>query len=192
MKGTKRPDYVFIVVTLLGKDLQALRCEQVGRHFSLSTAVRVGMQTLNAIEQVHRCGFVSRDIKPDNFAVGLRENQQNKTIFIIDFGLAKKYIDEDGDHFAFRGVVGWRGTVRYGSLNAHKRLDLSRRDDIESWLYFLVEITNGALPWRRIVGNFQSFSFKVAFFGICISLLIYISHLCAYLKGGDVRLAIVE
>lgn len=44
--------------------------------------------------------------------------------------------------------VGWRGTTRYGSLQAHLKQDLSRKDDVESWFYLLVELSKGSLPWR--------------------------------------------
>uniref|UniRef100_A0A914S3D7 Protein kinase domain-containing protein n=1 Tax=Parascaris equorum TaxID=6256 RepID=A0A914S3D7_PAREQ len=110
--GTQKPRYMFIVMPVLGKDLHTLRHEQLNKRFS--------------------CGFISRDIKPGNFAVGLREEMQHRTIFLFDFGLAKKHSDRDGNEYASRGVVGWRGTTRYGSLKAHERLDLGRRDDIES------------------------------------------------------------
>uniref|UniRef100_A0A0M3HV21 Protein kinase domain-containing protein n=1 Tax=Ascaris lumbricoides TaxID=6252 RepID=A0A0M3HV21_ASCLU len=159
-KGTQKPRYMFIVMPILGKDLHTLRHEQLSKRFSLRTSIIVGMQTLAAIEELHRqaefhqfvgsCGFISRDIKPGNFAVGLREEMQHRTIFLFDFGLAKKHSDRDGNEYASRGVVGWRGTTRYGSLKAHERLDLGRRDDIESWFYVLVEITSGTLPWRHV------------------------------------------
>ncbi|KAL4001626.1 Protein kinase domain family protein [Acanthocheilonema viteae] len=148
--GSEKPDYIFIVIPLLGKDLHKLRNEQINRRFSLCTAVQVGLQTLKAIEELHLSHFISRDIKPGNFMVGLRENQQHKTIFLIDFGLAKKYVDKNGKLLPSRGEVGWRGTTRYGSLKAHLRLDLARRDDLESWFYLLVEITRGSLPWRHV------------------------------------------
>uniref|UniRef100_A0A914ZH05 Protein kinase domain-containing protein n=1 Tax=Parascaris univalens TaxID=6257 RepID=A0A914ZH05_PARUN len=148
--GIAKPDFVFIVITLVGKDLHKLRNEQYERRFSLSTAIRVGTECFKAIEELHGCGYISRDIKPGNFAVGLREYQQHRTIFLFDFGLAKRYLDKNGNHLASRGEVGWRGTTRYGSLKAHQRLDLGRRDDLESWFYLLVEITRGTLPWRHV------------------------------------------
>ncbi|VDO41785.1 unnamed protein product, partial [Onchocerca flexuosa] len=54
-----------------------------------------------------------------------------------------------------RGEIGWRGTTRYGSLNAHYRQDLARRDDLESWFYMTVEFTKGSLPWRSINDRLQ-------------------------------------
>uniref|UniRef100_A0A915ARE9 Protein kinase domain-containing protein n=1 Tax=Parascaris univalens TaxID=6257 RepID=A0A915ARE9_PARUN len=149
-KGSKKPDYVFVVMPLLGKDLHKLQHEQITRRFSLSTSIFVAMQTLAAIEELHTCGFISRDIKPSNFAIGRYEDRQHRTIFLLDFGLAKRYLDIEGKHHPSRGEVGWRGTTRYGSLKAHQKLDLGRRDDLESWFYFLVEITSGALPWRCV------------------------------------------
>lgn len=65
------------------------------------------------------------------------------------------YVTVRFQHFAIippRPKAGWRGTTRYGSLNAHHRRDLSRRDDLESWLYVIIELTKGALPWRLITG----------------------------------------
>uniref|UniRef100_A0A915AQ48 Protein kinase domain-containing protein n=1 Tax=Parascaris univalens TaxID=6257 RepID=A0A915AQ48_PARUN len=92
-KGSKKPDYVFVVMPLLGKDLHKLQHEQITRRFSLSTSIFVAMQTLAAIEELHTCGFISRDIKPSNFAIGRYEDRQHRTIFLLDFGLAKRYLD---------------------------------------------------------------------------------------------------
>uniref|UniRef100_A0A8R1TMD2 Protein kinase domain-containing protein n=1 Tax=Onchocerca volvulus TaxID=6282 RepID=A0A8R1TMD2_ONCVO len=149
--GAVKPDFVFMVVTLLGKDLYKLRNEQPDRHFSISSAIRVGIHTCKAIEELHNCGFLSRDIKPGNYAVGLEINKQHRRFFLFDFGLARRYLDKNGKHQKSRGEIGWRGTTRYGSLKAHQKQDLGRRDDLESWFYCLVEITCGMLPWRHVV-----------------------------------------
>ncbi|UMM14141.1 hypothetical protein L5515_002072 [Caenorhabditis briggsae] len=149
--GTKLKDFDYMMITLLGKDLHKLRCELPERKFSINTALRIGIQTLKACEELHRIGFVSRDVKPGNFAPGVKANRQSRTIFMYDFGLARRYIDKNNQIIGSRKEVGWRGTTRYGSLNAHKRQDLGRRDDLESWFYGLVEMTRGTLPWRNIV-----------------------------------------
>uniref|UniRef100_A0A1I7XUC3 Protein kinase domain-containing protein n=1 Tax=Heterorhabditis bacteriophora TaxID=37862 RepID=A0A1I7XUC3_HETBA len=120
--GSNKPDYVFMVMTLLYKDLHKLRSEMPERRFGISTALRLGMQAFRAIEELHRMGFISRDIKPGNFAPGQRSNKQGKIIFMYDFGLARRYLDKD----------------------------LGRRDDLESWFYMLIEITRGTLPWRLV------------------------------------------
>ncbi|KHJ93614.1 hypothetical protein OESDEN_06473, partial [Oesophagostomum dentatum] len=99
---------------------------------------------------LHKIGYLSRDIKPGNFAPGHKCNKQSKIIFLYDFGLARKYLDKSGNVIPARKDIGWRGTTRYGSLTAHMRQDLGRRDDLESWFYMTVEMTRGTLPWRLV------------------------------------------
>ncbi|CAB3405180.1 unnamed protein product [Caenorhabditis bovis] len=144
--GTVRKEFNYMIITLLYKDLYRLRSEMANRSFSLNTSTKIALDTLEAIEELHSIGFLSRDVKPSNFAPG--EQQKHKTIFMFDFGLAKKFVDRENRKLKSRGEVGWRGTVRYGSLNAHKRLDLGRRDDIECWFYMLIEMYVSELPWR--------------------------------------------
>ncbi|VDL76511.1 unnamed protein product [Nippostrongylus brasiliensis] len=76
---------------------------------------------------------------------------------LIDYvSSMKKYIYlRNGKLIPARKDVGWRGTTRYGSLVAHERQDLSRRDDVESWFYMSVEMTRGTLPWRLVTGRTQ-------------------------------------
>lgn len=150
--GANKPYYTFVVMTLLGKDLHHLRSEMPGKRFSLATSLRIAKQTIDALEELHNCGYISRDFKPGNLAPGV--GRERKNIFMYDFGLARKFVDKAGNIMPSRGEVGWRGTQRYGSLNAHLRMDLGRRDDVESWMYMLLEFSRGALPWRMINGNY--------------------------------------
>lgn len=42
------------------------------------------------------------------------------------------------------------GNIRYMSRSSHKWLERSRKDDLESWLYMIVEffLTTSSLPWE--------------------------------------------
>lgn len=59
-----------------------------------------------------------RDIKPQNFLVGYTKSKQS-LIYIIDFGLAKKYKDSNGKHIPMATKINITGTVRYASINTH-------------------------------------------------------------------------
>ncbi|KAJ1369613.1 hypothetical protein KIN20_031102 [Parelaphostrongylus tenuis] len=95
--GLNKPDYEYVVMTLLFKDLHKLRSEMPDKRFTISTSLRLSMQSIKAIEKLHKLGYVSRDIKPGNFAPGHRCNKQSETIYLYDFGLSRKYIDRASD-----------------------------------------------------------------------------------------------
>lgn len=120
----------FIVMTMLGPSLQALRKERRSQCFSLSTALRVGQQSLEAVKEIHDVGFLHRDLKPANLAVGRAE--QSRIVYLLDFGIARKYREDNGELRKARKRAGFRGTLRYAPLNCHRQKELSRRDDLES------------------------------------------------------------
>uniref|UniRef100_A0AC35GJV1 Protein kinase domain-containing protein n=1 Tax=Panagrolaimus sp. PS1159 TaxID=55785 RepID=A0AC35GJV1_9BILA len=105
-----------------------------------------------AIEELHKVGFVHRDIKPSNFAIARKSNQQ-RTIYIYDFGLCRSFIvSTDGGKTTKlrdpRKNVPFKGTVRYCSLNVHRFEEYGRHDDLWSMLYMIVEMYAGSLPWK--------------------------------------------
>ena len=136
-------------MSLQGKNLAELRRNQIKGNFSLQTTILLGMQMLDAIEAIHSVGFLHRDIKPSNFAMGLTEENRRK-VFMLDFGLARQYIAPSGEVRSPRPVAGFRGTIRYASLSAHKNREMGRHDDLWSLFYVLVEFVVGQLPWRRM------------------------------------------
>lgn len=96
---------------------------------------------------MHSLNLIHRDIKPDNFSFSI--NQKNKTLYIFDFGLSKYYRDAKNKiHIPYKELNKLTGTVRYASLNTHKGIEQSRRDDLESALYSIVYMFNGKLPWQ--------------------------------------------
>ena len=109
----------------------------------------IGIQIITRLEQIHRKGFVHRDIKANNFTIG-RGDKAN-IVYIIDFGLAKKYKDlKTGQHIAIRGGKSLVGTARYASIASHDGYEQCRRDDLESLGYLLLYFLRGKLPWQGI------------------------------------------
>lgn len=84
-----------------------------------------------------------------NFSIG-RLSHNSRLVYMLDFGLARQFTTGTGEVRPPRSAAGFRGTVRYASVNAHKNKEMGRHDDLWSLFYMLVEFVNGQLPWRKI------------------------------------------
>ena len=71
-------------------------------------------------------------------------------IFIIDFGLAKRYVQKDGKHIPYRENKNLTGTARYASMNTHLGIEQGRRDDLECLGYVILYFLRGVLPWQNL------------------------------------------
>ena len=161
--GCGRTDRInYMIMTLLGPNLSELRKQQPKQKFSLSTTLRVGIQVIAAVRAIHDCGFLHRDVKPSNFAIGASPAGK-QTCYVLDFGLARQYVTSEGEVRPPRPVAGFRGTVRYASVNAHQSRDMGRQDDMWSVFYLLIELANGELPWKKIRDKEKAGKFKMGY-----------------------------
>ena len=138
----------YLVMELLGKSLDKLFSDN-DKYFSDKTIFQIGYQMIERIQYVHSKFYIHRDIKPGNFVIG--RGEKSKIIYLIDFGLSKRYIDpEKKCHIPYREGKGLTGTARYVSLFTHYGIEQSRRDDIESIAYNLIYFAKGKLPWQGV------------------------------------------
>ena len=143
----------YVVMELLGSNLSDMRKKQPRGCFSMATVCRLACEMIEALQAVHGMGVLHRDVKPSNFVLGGRyaahgDPEAANRLFIIDFGLSRKYLGQDGEIKPPRANAGFRGTARYASVNSHDGKELAPRDDLWSVLYMLIEFATGSLPWR--------------------------------------------
>uniref|UniRef100_G1Q0B4 Casein kinase I isoform alpha n=1 Tax=Myotis lucifugus TaxID=59463 RepID=G1Q0B4_MYOLU len=143
-------EYNVLVMDLLGPSLEDL-FNFCSRRFTMKTVLMLADQMISRIEYIHTKNFIHRDIKPHNFLMGIGRHCTLNQLFMIDFGLAKKYRDnKTKQHIPYREDKNLTGTARYASINAHLGIEQSRRDDMESLGYVLMYFNRSSLPWQGL------------------------------------------
>jgi serine/threonine protein kinase len=150
----KENEYNYIVTDLLGDSIELIK-QKCGGTLNLRSVLSIGIQLLTIFEQLHNKGIIHRDIKPENILLGLSQRRR-KDVYLIDFGLAKYYIDNNRDHIQMNSNKKLTGTLKYVSLNVQNGIEPSRRDDLESIGYILIYCLKGCLPWEGSVGDIDT------------------------------------
>ena len=149
--------YNILVMQLLGRDLEHHFKRR--KKFSVKTVCMLGFQMINILENIHEKHILHRDIKPENFVMGLNHN--SKIVYLIDFGLAKKYRSMSTlIQYPLTLKKKFTGTARYASINALKGYEHSRRDELESLGYIFIYFLKGKLPWQNIKVKDKEEKFK--------------------------------
>ena len=141
----------YMVINLFGSSLQDLMNKN--KQLSLLLILKLGVKIVSIVKTIHEKGLVHRDIKPDNFLCGINDINN---LYLIDFGFCKSYLDENNKHIKLKSVNGLIGSKNYASIMAHNKMELSRRDDLESIGYMLLYFYSGDLPW-----NYETDEYKI-------------------------------
>ncbi|KAL8698072.1 MAG: hypothetical protein Q9224_002017 [Gallowayella concinna] len=141
-------EYRAMIFDLLGPSLEAL-FNFCGRKFSLKTVLMLVDQLVDRLEYLHSKDVIHRDIKPDNFLMGV--GKLGNQVYVTDLGLVTE--PGDGPSEAVNDPT-WKpmliGTARYASINGHLGVVQCFRDDLESLGYMLVYFLSGSLPWADL------------------------------------------
>ena len=121
------------------------------KRFSIETIIKLAVELLKILEEIHRHGILHKDLKPSNILMGI-ENQKNN-VFLIDFNLSKGFLDKDGKHMPLIRLDEFNGNLQFSSINSHEFLENCRKDDLESLGYMLSFFYLGKLSWENIEGK---------------------------------------
>ena len=162
-KYGQNDNYNILIMQLFGKSLEQIFEEILFKQrMSLHCICNIAIQILEILEQIHNKNIIHRDIKPSNFLFG-NEIYNNNLLYLIDFGLAKKYREEKSNkHFEMKKGKKLIGTARFASVNAMEGISQSRRDDLESAIYVLIYLFKGKLPWQNfLIKNKEERYYKI-------------------------------
>lgn len=154
----KEGSFNCLVMEILGKSLED-HVQTQGGKLSAKTTGLIAEQVLQRIEFFHSKKLVHRDIKPENFMFGVKNKVHH--VYIIDFGLSKLYWDSAKNlHASQKTGLSLTGTARYASINAHKGVEQSRRDDLEAIGHMFLYFLRGALPWSGLDAKTQEEKYR--------------------------------
>ncbi|GMS89347.1 hypothetical protein PENTCL1PPCAC_11522 [Pristionchus entomophagus] len=138
----------YMVMELVGRNVREVKKWMACDRFSIYTTLWIMREMISSLQFLHSTGWIHRDVKPPNFCVSL-EGQPTRRLYLVDFGMSRRYKEMDGSMRRKEPRSSFHGTVRYASPGCHEGRDVSRFDDLWSVYYIACENALGELPWRH-------------------------------------------
>lgn len=135
--GGQEDKRFYLAMESLGDSLQSVLAQRENGKLDAREVCQVATQCLEVLQRVHDGGVVHRDVKPGNILVGKRNPRQ---LWLIDFGISEPYPP-------FMRRQNRACTLSHASTGCHRKEPLSRKDDLESLGFTLLELALGELPW---------------------------------------------
>lgn len=135
-----------LVMEYAGKDLDKI-LEAKGEYaFSRSQLLKIGIELVPALQELHACNIVHRDIKPCNITLRLSKKRDIFQVRLIDYGLACKWDPRNEPKRQSRGA----GTPRFCAWRQHFGYAGSPARDVEAFIYTLIYLSGKKLPWHGL------------------------------------------
>ena len=129
----------YLIIDFIGSSLNECNLKK-------KEIIKIIPSVIDILKRIHKLGIVHRDIKPEN----LLFKRETNSIYLIDFGLSKSFLQINNNHIEERNERKLIGTAKYSSLNVHNGIEASRRDDIESLCFTFSELYGNYLPWENL------------------------------------------
>ena len=143
-------NYNILIESLLGKSLYDIYSKK-NIKCNIKDLSYIALQILERLQWIHMKGVVYCDVKPENFLIGIKDPNM---IYIIDFGLCRRYIyPKTGKHIKKVNTGQFNGTLKFASPYTVMGTVPSRRDDLISLGYMLIYLYKLDLPWGSIFKN---------------------------------------
>ena len=171
LKGGYFPKYIdsgtnkkynidYLIMSYLGASIGEIQVYHDYK-IEIEAAYNICLKMLEAIKAFHSCGFVHRDIKPNNFLI---QKSKHFPIVLIDFNLSARHIDPDTNKpFPCENEQQFIGTRKYASIDVLNLLSYGRKDDLISWFYSFLDIACGSLPWESEKDSKKAISMRELF-----------------------------
>ncbi|CAK9818872.1 Serine/threonine-protein kinase VRK1 [Anthophora plagiata] len=144
--------YRFLVIPRFGIDIGKLFISN-GRKLPIKLVNRLAVQMLDALEYIHSHGYAHADVKGSNILLSLSEEgiaTKKSQAYLVDYGLAYRFRTGAGIHksFVHDERRAHEGTLEFTSRDAHHGTH-SRRGDLETLGYNILQWLCGKLPWEK-------------------------------------------
>jgi len=148
-------NYNILVIDYLGLSLTQV-VSKLGQ-LSLDIILKLGTQIIKRLQLLHSKQMIHRDIKPQNIVMGYKDKS---VVYLIDFTFAKRFLVNE-THIKEGLTNKLIGSPNFVSLNVHKRIEPSRRDDIISTIYVLIYLYFGKLEWENCINEESIIALKI-------------------------------
>ena len=130
-------EYIALIISKFGPTLEDLFQSQK-KHFSKKITAIIIFQILEIIESFHQKNIILNDIKPEVFGL----DEEKSKLFLLDFGFSDILMHKS------KKIIGIN--LIYDSINSLKKLETSKKDDLECLIYMFLRFIKGYLPWENI------------------------------------------